>query len=215
MTETLPHRRLALLAACAALVVIPPVQAGAKKVVRTATKTLCADVGSLPVPDGPARADFVSAQVSTGKRCPKKLVCGYGGLPLGAKVRDVDAFVRVTHPSVADLTVLLVNPTGGLSTLAAGDGGAGDDFGAGGTGCAAAFTTFDDAASTPIQGAPPALAPFAGSFAPRTPLALHNGSFGSGDWRLYFDDAAAGNAGTVDAAGIRLTYRFIVRKRKR
>ena len=196
MGRSFGHRGPAVLAVCVALLAIPAVQAEAKKAVRTATKAVCADL-SLPVPDGPTRGDFVAGLVSTGKRCPRKLICGYGGLPLGARVRDVNAKLRVTHPAVGDLTVLLVDPTGGLSTLTAGGVG-GADFGAGPTGCTGAFTTFDDS----------------GDVRPLQPLARHNGSFGSGDWRFYFDDTVAGNAGVVEAIGIRLTYRYVVRRKR-
>ncbi len=197
-----------------AILAVPAAQAQAKKVVRTVTKTFCSDT-ALPIPDGPASGDFVGGLVSTGKGCPKKLICGYGGLPLGAKVRDVDAKLRVTHPAVGDLTVLLVNPVGGLTTLTARNGGAGADFGFGSTGCGAGFTTFDDSAPTSIEGAGPAQAPFGGSFRPQVPLSQNHGTFGAGDWRFYFDDQAAGNQGTVEAVGIRLKYRYIVRMRKR
>jgi hypothetical protein len=196
-----------------AILALPAAHAQAKKVLKTVTKSFCADV-ALPVPDGPARGDFVGDLVSTGKRCPKQLVCGYGGLPLGSKVRDVDARLRVTHPSVGDLTVLLVDPTGGLTTLTAANGGNGADFGSGATDCGDGFTSFDDSAATPIQSVAPSQAPFAGSFRPQVPLSLHAGSFAAGDWRFYFDDQGAGGQGVVEAIGIRLKYRYIVRRRQ-
>jgi hypothetical protein len=210
------NRRLTLLAlalAAFALAVTPAVQAKAKRVVKKAVKTLCTDT-SVAIPDGPEFGDYVGGLVSTGKKCPKRLICGYGGLPLGAKVLDVDAGVRVTHPSVGDLSVVIVSPVGALTPLtAAGNGGDGDDFGAGGTGCGATFTSFDDEAGAPIRGAPAAQAPFAGAFRPHLPLAAHDGSFGSGDWRFYFDDTVAGGAGAVEALSLRLSYEYIVRKK--
>jgi hypothetical protein len=117
---------------------------------------------------------------------------------------------------VGDLSVVIVSPVGALTPLtAAGNGGDGDDFGSGGTGCGATFTTFDDEAASPIRGAPATQAPFAAPFRPHLPLAAHDGSFGSGDWRFYVDDTAAGGAGVVEALSLRLGYEYIVRKKKK
>jgi len=57
----------------------------------------------------------------------------------------------------------------------------------------------------------PPFAPFAGRFRPVQALHGHDGTYGSGDWRFYFDDVVAGNAGTVEAIGLRLKYRYVVR----
>jgi hypothetical protein len=176
---------------------------------KTTVRKFCANT-SLRIPDGPQSGDFVSRLVKTGK-CPPRLLCGYGGLPLGAKVLDVDASVRATHPSVSDLNMLLVNPTGGMTTLTARNAG-GADFGGGSASCRGALTTFDDSAPAAIELASPALAPFAGRFRPRQALRGHGGTFGSGDWRFYFDDVVAGSSGTVEAIGIRLRYRYLVRR---
>src|SRR5688572_29250041 len=100
---------LGLAVAAIALIATPAVQAKAKRVIKHAVKTLCTDT-SVAIPDGPEYGDFAGDLVSTGKGCPKGLVCGYGGLPLGAKVVDVDAGVRVVHPSVGDLSVVIVSP---------------------------------------------------------------------------------------------------------
>jgi hypothetical protein len=205
----------AALAACVALGA-SAAGAEAKTLFRTVVKSLCTDT-STPIPDGPEGGDFASAAVSTGRRCPKRLICGYGGLPLGARVLDVDARVRVTHPSLGDLNVLLVSPVGTLVPLTAtGNGGGGDDFGSGSSGCRGTFTTFDDSAPLGIRGAAAGLAPFAGSYRPQQPLAANIGTFGAGDWRFYFDDVVAGNAGAVEAVGLKLSYRYrAVKKRKR
>jgi hypothetical protein len=176
----------------------------------TAVKKLCTNT-SLRIPDGPEAGDFVSGLVSTGKGCPRNLVCGYGGLPLGAKVLDVDARIRVTHPSVSDLNALLVDPTGGMTSLTARSGG-GANFGSGRASCRGDLTIFDDSAPTAIELAGPALTPFAGRFRPVQALHGHEGTFGSGDWRFYFDDVVAGNAGIIEAIGLKLRYRYVVRR---
>jgi len=184
------------------------------KIFRTAVKKLCADT-SIPIPDGSESGDFVSGLVSTGYTktdCPPRLLCGYGGLPYGALVLDVDAKVRVQHPSVSDLDVILVDPTGGLTSLTARGVGSGADFGAGSTGCRADFTIFDDASPVALEGGG-AGSPFAGRFRPLQPLAEHYRTFGAGDWRFYFDDVVPGNAGVVQALGLRLKYRYVVIRR--
>jgi hypothetical protein len=205
-------RRITLIAAAAfSLALTLAFSAEAKAVLKTAVKKLCTNT-SLAVPDGPEAGDFVSGIVSTGKVCPKKLECGYGGLPLGAVVVDVNAKLRVTHPSVGDLNVLMVDPTGLLSTVTSRSGPVGADFGRGATSCKAAFTTFDDSAPSAITGA--TQAPFAGAFRPVQPLRGHNGTYGAGDWRFYFDDVVAGGQGRVEAIGLRLTYRYKPLKRR-
>ena len=138
------HPRVAWIVAAIASLSLLPAAGAAAGVVKKAVKKVCADT-SLAIPDGPEAGDFVGDLVSTGKICPKKLVCGYGGLPLGAVVLDVDAKVRVVHPSVGDLNVLLVNPIGGMTAVSARSGGGGAGFGAGG----AAATPTSRSSTTP------------------------------------------------------------------
>jgi hypothetical protein len=71
----------------------------------------------------------------------------------------------------------------------------------------------DDSASLPLAQAGPAFAPFAGRFRADQPLFLHNGTYGAGDWRFYFDDLVPGGSGVVEAIGLRLTYRYVVIRR--
>ena len=206
-----PARTVALLATLALLLTGP--DAGAK-IFRTAVKKLCTDT-ALRIPDGPEAGDFVSAIVSTGNTktdCPSGLLCGYGGIPYGARVLDVDAKVRVAHRSVSDLDLLLVSPTGTLTTLTARGVVSGADFGRGPTDCRADFTVFDDAARLSLEGGE-ALAPFEARFRPLQALSAHDRTFGAGDWRFYFDDVAAGRSGVVQAIGLRLKYRYAVIRR--
>jgi hypothetical protein len=189
----------------------------AAKIVKTAVKKLCTNT-ALHIPDGPEAGDFVGAIVSTGntrKDCPPKLLCGYGGIPHGSLVRDVDAKLRVNHPSVSDLNVLLVDPTGILTTVSARTWAGGANFGARGAGCRTDFTVLDDGAPLPLTEAGPPFAPFAARFRPDQPLALHNSTYGAGDWRFYFDDVVPGGSGVVEAIGLRLKYRYVVIRRGR
>ena len=188
---------VAIAAITAALVLGATAAAPALAKMKTVVKTLCTDT-SLAIPDGGASGDYVSGSVSTGSRCPRGYKCGYGGLPVGSRVIDVDARLRVTHPAPAHLTAVLVSPVGALVTVASGRAAA---LGSGATDCGAGFATFDDEAADP--------------FRPLQPLSGFDGSFGAGDWRFYFDDVAAGGAGSVDAIGIRLTYRHKAKKPKR
>jgi hypothetical protein len=189
----------------------------AAKIAKTAVKELCTDT-ALRIPDGPEAGDFVGAIVSTGntrKDCPPKLLCGYGGIPLGSLVQDVDVKLRVNHPSVADLEVRLVDPIGILTTLSARAGSGGSNLGAGGSGCRSDFTVLDDKSSLALSEAGPAFAPFAGRFQADQPLSLHNRTYGAGDWRFYFDDVVPGGSGVVEAIGLRLTYRYVPIRRGR
>ncbi len=64
-------------------------------------------------------------------------------------------------------------------------GGSGDNF---------INTVLNDSATTPIASG---TAPFTGSFQPSNPLAVFNGAFVSGFWRLAINDNAAGDTGTL------------------
>ena len=164
------------------------------------TVEVCVDT-QLAIPDGGRAGDFVNAAVPTGH------------LPVGAKVLDTKVGLRLTHPAVGELDVLLVAPVGIMVPLTLGNGGSGDDLGSGPTGCGAAFTTFDDAAPTSIREVGAANAPFVGSFRPEQPLAGPKLTWGDGEWRFYFDDLAAGNPGVVDALGLELTYRCFSKRK--
>jgi subtilisin-like proprotein convertase family protein len=178
----------------------PPTAEGrAKRIVKKAD--VCVDT-SRAIPDGGQLGDFLHIPVPTRP------------LANGAQVLDADLRIRVSHPAVGELDVLLVTPVGLMVPLTAGNGGTGDDFGAGANDCGAQFTVFDDEAPTSIQGIPPTSAPFAAGFRPESPLAAADLSWADGAWRLYIDDTAAGSAGVVEALGLNLTYRC-VKGRKR
>lgn len=120
--------------------------------------------------------------------------------------------MRLTHPAVGELDVLVTSPVGIMFPLTLGNGVSGDDLGSGATDCRASFATFDDQAPTPIQAITAGGAPFAGRYWPEQPLAASKFTPGDGDWRFYFDDLVVGNAGTVEAIGLKLKHRYIVRR---
>ena len=105
---------------------------------------------------------------------------------LKAEVRPT---VRVAHPSTGELTLTLVAPLAESAILAAGRGGAGADF---------QDTVFDDTASLATEDGGP---PFTGTFRPEVPFSDAAGPVGAlaaGTWLLRAEDAAAGNAGTIE-----------------
>jgi subtilisin-like proprotein convertase family protein len=192
-----PRRRWLLAVAVCGLIAAPAAEAGETTVKRI---NRCVDT-KLAIPDG-GLGDFVNTAIRTSH------------LPRGAQVLDVDARVRLTHSAVGELDVLVTSPVGIMVPLTLGNGGLGDDLGAGATDCRGTLATFDDRAPTPIQAIGVAGSPFAGSYRPEQPLRASKLTPGDGDWRFYFDDLAAGNAGTVEAIGLRLKYRCKVERKR-
>lgn len=105
-------------------------------------------------------------------------------------VSQVTVSVWVSHPNDRDLELALVSPSGTEVTLAAGLGGAGDNFG---SSCSKA-TTFDDSAKTYITSAS---APFVGSFRPQSPLGRLANDAANGAWTLRVTDTTEENVGTI------------------
>jgi subtilisin-like proprotein convertase family protein len=184
----------AIFVASVCVFAVPAVEAKAKKAVKTFTLERCVNAAQ-PIPDSGAVGDYVPVSVPTGP------------MPYGARVVDVDASVRVSHPAVGELDVLLVAPVGIVIPLTLGNGGSGDNLGTGAAGCGGVFTSFDDEAPSSIRAVTAANAPFAGGFQPEQPLALANKTFADGDWRFYVDDTSASNPGLLEAAAFKLTWR--------
>jgi subtilisin-like proprotein convertase family protein len=106
-----------------------------------------------------------------------------------ARVAEVRPTVRVAHPATGEVTLTLVAPLAESTILAANRGGAGANF---------QDTVFDDTATLAVEDGG---APFAGTFRPEVPFSDAVGPVGAlvaGDWNLRAEDAAAGNAGTID-----------------
>ncbi|MDB5389652.1 MAG: sodium/calcium exchanger 1 [Planctomycetaceae bacterium] len=98
---------------------------------------------------------------------------------------DVNVSVTILHPHDADLSLVLISPSGTRIPLVSGIAGNGSNF---------SGTTFDDQAGTGIQ---TGIAPYAGAFKPQSPLSLLNGEPANGTWTLEITDSKAGNVGTL------------------
>lgn len=124
-------------------------------------------------------------------------------VPDVGSVLKAQALVRLDHTFDSDLLISLVSPGGTVVTLSNRRGGAGDNFGTGADNCSGTPTTFVDGAATPIGSG---TAPFAGAFAPDSPLSSMNGAASGGNWKLRVQDLAAGDTGTVGCFKLRLTH---------
>jgi subtilisin-like proprotein convertase family protein len=111
---------------------------------------------------------------------------------LAGAIVDVNVTLNITHTYVSDLEITLVSPAGTRITLAASNGGAGNNF---------TNTTFDDQAATGISGGS---APFSGSFRPRQKLSLLNGESATGVWTLEVKDVIALDEGALNSWSITL-----------
>ena len=185
---------LLLLAAAACLFATVPIAEAGKRIVKRTDA--CVDT-SRSIPDDGRQGDFIQIPLPTRP------------LANGAQVLDADIRIRLTHPAVGDLEILLVTPVGLMVPLTLGSGGMGGDLGANATDCGADFAIFDDHAPIPIRGVTSASAPLVGRFRPEGALGAAYGSWADGHWRFYVDDTIAGNQGVVEALGMSLTYRCI------
>ncbi|HVM51069.1 MAG TPA: protease pro-enzyme activation domain-containing protein, partial [Candidatus Acidoferrum sp.] len=116
----------------------------------------------------------------------------------------VTVSLYITHTFDSDLLLQLISPDGTTNTLADGDGGAGQNYGAS-CGNDLLRTTFDDAAATSISSG---IAPFVGTFQPQTPLSVFVGKAGTnvnGAWRLRVVDQQALDVGTLQCWSLFLT----------
>lgn len=110
------------------------------------------------------------------------------------EIVDIDVRIRANHTFDADVGFLLISPDGTTVDLSSGNGGSGDNYGAGAADCSGQPTVFDDAAPNPIVGA---TAPFAASFRPEQPLSRFAGHSAQGTWRLQVTDSAGLDTGAV------------------
>jgi len=123
---------------------------------------------------------------------------------VGASILDVNARVRLDHPSSVDMAIYVEGPDGTLANLATFNGGMGDaDYGSGSDDCSGTFTVFDDEAATSINDG---TAPFAGTFKPETPpLSVFDGKRSDGTWRLLVYDTGDVDTGTIFCWQIEIT----------
>ncbi|MBD1938468.1 proprotein convertase P-domain-containing protein [Microcoleus sp. FACHB-68] len=111
---------------------------------------------------------------------------------LNGTVTDVNVTLDITHPSVGDLDVFLVSPSGTRVELFT-------DL-AGGSGLT--NTILDEAAATSITAGS---APFSGSYRPEGMLANFNGEDARGVWKLEIADDTAGNIGRINNWSVQFT----------
>jgi subtilisin-like proprotein convertase family protein len=115
-------------------------------------------------------------------------------VPDTGAVTDVNVKIRLNHTFDGDLNISLISPDGTAVDLSSGNGGGGDNFGAGANDCSGQPTVFDDsAAATIISGT----SPFTGSFKPEQPLSTFNGKSTAGVWKLRVTDTANLDTGTL------------------
>ncbi|HEX9942512.1 MAG TPA: proprotein convertase P-domain-containing protein, partial [Thermoanaerobaculia bacterium] len=115
-------------------------------------------------------------------------------VPDAGVISDVNVRIRLNHTFDGDLNILLVGPDGTTVDLSSGNGGGGDNFGAGANDCSGQPTVFDDLAAASITSG---TAPFAGTFQPEQPLSAFNGKPSAGTWKLRITDTAAIDVGTL------------------
>jgi subtilisin-like proprotein convertase family protein len=111
-------------------------------------------------------------------------------IALAGRIVDINVTLNITHTYDSDLQISLVSPAGTRVTLAASNGGPGNNF---------TNTTFDDQAATSITGGS---APFTGSFRPREKLSLFNGELAAGVWTLEVEDVIALDEGALNSWSI-------------
>ncbi len=117
-------------------------------------------------------------------------------VPVMGTIVDLDVSVRIEHPYVSDLRVILIHvPTGTQAFLIdrigrpPGAGCGGDDVDA----------TFDDAAASDVDNECVLPGPISiqGIFRPDQALGQFNGEEMSGDWQLRISDRSRNNVGTL------------------
>jgi subtilisin-like proprotein convertase family protein len=113
--------------------------------------------------------------------------------PLTEVVNNVKVTLNVTYPFVQDLRLTLIAPDGTRVPLVLENTTFGANYGNGTT-----STTFDDAATTPINNG---TAPFAGTFKPQSPLSAMVGHTANGTWSLEVNDTFpfTGTSGTFNS----------------
>jgi subtilisin-like proprotein convertase family protein len=109
-------------------------------------------------------------------------------------VGDVNVRIRLNHTFDGDLNISLVGPDGTTIDLSSGNGGGGDNYGAGANDCSGQPTIFDDSAAASITGG---TSPFAGTFKPEQALSAFNGKPSAGTWKLRIADTASLDVGTL------------------
>lgn len=123
---------------------------------------------------------------------------------LTSAIKKIGVSLHLTHSRIGDVTVELISPEGITNVLAKERGATGDNYG---VACSPESfrTTFDDAASTPIESGFP---PFLGDYRPESALSVYIGRSGTnlnGNWTLRVVDGAAGVTGTLQCWSLLIT----------
>jgi uncharacterized repeat protein (TIGR01451 family) len=176
-------RALRVLAACAALLLIPP--AFAQSAIPYSNTT------------GGAIADNNCAAAAR--------VTRVFNVPIGYIVADVNLGVLITHTYRSDLRIDLTSPAGTTVTIMTWTGNvqAGDNvndlFDDEALGALTAHVT---GANDPLTPTPP---PYSHSFRPSSPLSAFDGQNAAGDWTMTVCDAVAADTGTFNHADLFIT----------
>jgi subtilisin-like proprotein convertase family protein len=109
-------------------------------------------------------------------------------------VADLNVKLLLTHPRVSDLYIYLQAPDGTKVVLANRSGSSANMVN----------TVLDDEAS---QSVGTGKGPFTGSFKPITPLSVLDGKHLKGTWRLWVEDKAGVNRGTLENWSMTVTPR--------
>ena len=107
-------------------------------------------------------------------------------------ILDVNVWLNIVHPEVADLDVELVSPNGTVVELFGSVVGAGADL---------QNVIFDDQAANTLA---TAVAPYTGLFRPDGRLADLDAENPNGEWVLHVTDVVMNHTGTVESWGMSL-----------
>lgn len=103
----------------------------------------------------------------------------------GVTIADLNAYIRINHTYVEDLTVTLISPSGTEVVLVSGVCGSSNNINA----------TFDDAGTTLVcAGGSPVVT---GTIQPSQSLTAFNGQSSAGTWTLRVQDAVQGDGGSI------------------
>ncbi len=107
-------------------------------------------------------------------------------IPAGVSITDINVTMNISHTSVSDLIITLINPLGTQVILLDQACNANDDVN----------VTFDDSGSTLVCASGPAIG---GTITPLQALSTFNGTSSAGTWTLRIKDNASSNGGTLNS----------------
>lgn len=151
------------------------------------------------------RHEFTSrTRVTIDPGDPNSIRSSIKAIGIPGVIRDVNVTIDVDHTWTNDLEIFLIGPNGQRVLLVRGEGGSGHNF---------SQTTFDDAATSTIEGA---TAPFLGTFQPEESLTVLNRLDPNGTWTLEINDRALADGGALNAWSLNIeTGRYVFQNRAR